>query len=151
VGLIARELEARGIATVSLTSAWSITAAVKPPRAVFIDFPLGHTAGRPFDRSSQQFVIDAALDAFTSVREPGAIVPLPLTWTDGDDWKDAATGRGGGASGSGSGDAPSGGSDPRSERLGQPQYQCARDRELAEAAGNCATCVFVEPPARDDA
>ncbi|HCG69701.1 MAG TPA: glycine reductase, partial [Gammaproteobacteria bacterium] len=46
VGLIARALEAAGIATICLSSARSITESVGAPRAVYLDYPLGQTAGR---------------------------------------------------------------------------------------------------------
>jgi len=68
VGLIAREIESQGIPTLSLTSALSITQSVNPPRAVFLDFPLGHTAGRPHDEKIQDAIIEAALTAFETTR-----------------------------------------------------------------------------------
>ena len=49
----------------SLTSALSITASVNPPRAVFVDYPLGHTAGKPDDVESQDAIVRAALDQLT--------------------------------------------------------------------------------------
>jgi NAD(P)-dependent dehydrogenase (short-subunit alcohol dehydrogenase family) len=42
-------LEAAGVPTICLTAAHSITASVNPPRAAFVDLPLGNTAGRPND------------------------------------------------------------------------------------------------------
>ena len=39
-------VEAAGISTVSMSNARSITAAANPPRAVYLDYPLGQTAGR---------------------------------------------------------------------------------------------------------
>lgn len=142
MGLIARALEARGIPTLSLTSAWSITAAVKPPRAVFVDFPLGHTAGRPHDTASQHAIIDTALTAFATITEPGTIIRSPLTWSDDDAWKDAVMVV---PTEAAQGDATA---DPRGERHAQPQYQSTDDRERALAktgTGGCTTCVFVEP------
>ena len=46
MGLIARQIEAVGIPTLSMTSALSITRAVHPPRGAFLDYPLGHTTGK---------------------------------------------------------------------------------------------------------
>ena len=57
VGLIARAVEAAGIPTLSMTSAWSITASVNPPRAAFVDYPLGHTTGQPHDRADQLRIV----------------------------------------------------------------------------------------------
>ena len=61
VGLIARQLEAAGIPTVSLTSARDITAAANPPRAVFVDYPLGHTSGRVDDHALNRQIVTELL------------------------------------------------------------------------------------------
>jgi hypothetical protein len=73
VGLIARAVEAAGISTVSLSSARSITAAVNPPRAVFLDYPLGQTAGRQGSKDEQDKVLGAALAALQSMTDAGTI------------------------------------------------------------------------------
>ncbi len=145
MGLIAREVEAAGIPTVCLTSALSITRAVAPPRAVYLDFPLGHTAGEPEEPELQRAIVRAALRAFETFAEPGQVERLPYAWSDDDAWKDrvmrpdpdAAPG------------ASAGASDDRTERHDTPQYQCDADRTLAEAAlaaGGCDTCVWLEDP-----
>jgi len=85
VGLIARTVEEGGIPTISLSSAWDITESVKPPRSVFINFPLGHTSGKPFDHDLQTKIIKDAFDALKSIKEPGTIVDLPYQWQDNDD------------------------------------------------------------------
>jgi len=145
VGLIAREIEARGVPTLCLSSALSITRAVNPPRALFLDFPLGHTAGRPHDRALQRAIVADALRAFETLTAPGAVVPLPYTWSEDDAWKDTAMRarprRGSGAPGA---------VDERRPRLATPQYQSEQDRARAEAAlaeGGCPTCVWLEDEA----
>jgi hypothetical protein len=91
VGLIARAVEEGGIPTISLSSARDITESVKPPRSVFINFPLGHTSGKPFDRELQTKIIKDAFDALKSIREPGTIVDLPYHWQgDDDSWEQKA-------------------------------------------------------------
>jgi len=91
VGLIARTVEEGGIPTISLSSARDITESVKPPRSVFINFPLGHTSGKPFDRELQMKIIKDAFDALKSIKEPGTIVDLPYQWQDDDDsWEQKA-------------------------------------------------------------
>ena len=45
-------------------SALDILEAVNPPRAAFLDYLLGHTAGKPFDRDLQRAIAVSALDAF---------------------------------------------------------------------------------------
>jgi D-proline reductase (dithiol) PrdB len=133
VGLIARALEALGVPTLCLTSAWSITASVKPPRSVFLDFPLGHTAGRPDRPREQCEIMRDALRTFETIDEPGTIVPLPYAW--GEDWKAAAGG-------------PRG--DQRTTRQATPQYQSEDDR--AAAVGRfgeslaCERCAAADVP-----
>jgi hypothetical protein len=117
-----------------MTSALSITRSAGAPRAAFVDFPLGHTTGKPHQPEMQRALLLEALAGFQEIREPGGVKQLPFRWDD-DDWKlDPMGGQGGGT---GSGDA-------RSERLPDPQYQSAADRDAAEArhrAGPCGACV----------
>ena len=144
MGLVAREIETRGIPTLSLTSAWSITRSAGAPRAAFLDFPLGHTAGRPDDPVEQAAILRAALRLFDSLEEPGEIVPLPFAWSEDDSWKDRVMRPGEGDAGSGSSE-DQGHADDRVARHETPQYQDERDRRLAAetlAAGGCASCVF---------
>jgi hypothetical protein len=117
VGLIAREIESRGVPTLSLSSAYSITRSVNPPRAVFLDFPLGHTAGRPRDPKMQDAIIEAALAAFETLESPGQIHRPAIHWDADDAWKNASDSR-----------------DDRTERSGSPQYQLDADRVAAEGA-----------------
>lgn len=88
MGLIARHIEAAGIATLILSSARDITVAAHPPRAAFLDFPLGHTSGRPHDPEGNREIIRAALDVFNTARPPSTVVDLPFVWGDDDSWKD---------------------------------------------------------------
>ncbi len=133
MGLIAREVERRGIATVSLSSAYSITRAAFVPRAVYLDFPLGRTAGKAGDAAMQREVMRAALARLRDAGAPGEIVDLPYRWADTDDWKDGVMRtEGGGSEGAGE--------DARSKRLGTPQYQTEED--AARADPGCPTCIF---------
>jgi hypothetical protein len=87
VGLVARHLEANGIATVTFSCARDITEAVLPPRAVFLDYPLGSTCGRPNDSANQRAVILAGLRLLETGRTPGEIVDLPFEWSADETWK----------------------------------------------------------------
>ena len=139
MGLIARQIEAAGIPTLCMTSALSITRSVNPPRAAFLDFPLGHTTGKPHDAALQREILVDALDGFDSLYEPGSVKRLPYEWAEDDAWKDRVMRSDPGAS-----DASL--SDDRRERSTEPQYQSERDRELADEAlakGECGTCVFL--------
>ncbi|MBI2305204.1 MAG: hypothetical protein HYU86_10745 [Chloroflexi bacterium] len=84
MGLLARQVEEGGIPTVAMTSALDITSLVKPPRSVFLDFPLGRQTGKPFDRELQLSIVKAALRALETIIEPGGILQLPYEW--GEPW-----------------------------------------------------------------
>ncbi len=117
MGLIARHLEAAGTPTVSLTSAHDITTAGNPPRALFVDYPLGHTTGRPFDPGDQDEITRAALAGLETIEKPGVIVDLERRWSDDEDWKTEAMRADGG--------------DTRSARDTTPQWQYPEDRIAA--------------------
>lgn len=73
VGLVAGELERRGIATTSVTMLREVTAKVRAPRALFVDTRLGFPLGRPNDPALQTRVIRAAL-ALLSFPGPGPLL-----------------------------------------------------------------------------
>ncbi len=89
VGLIARAVEAAGIPTISMTSALDVTQAVKPPRSVFVNFPLGHQTGKPHQPELQRNIVRDAFHALETITTPGEIIALPYTWDKNDDsWED---------------------------------------------------------------
>jgi hypothetical protein len=126
------------VSTLSLTSALSITRAANPPRAAYLDFPLGHTAGKPHRGDLNHDIVRDALRAFETLTQPGQVVMLRYGWADDDAWKDGVM------------RPRSPGSthdDARVERAAQPQYQSEADRAAAEAAlasGGCPTCVWLD-------
>ena len=136
MGLIAREIEARGIPTLSMSSARSITAAANPPRGVYLDYPLGHTSGKPGDADNQLAIMRDTLKAFGSIDTPGTIVDLPYQWADDDAWKDSVMRPR-------SSQADDGHEDDRVERFDTPQYQTPEDADAADP--DCPTCIFPEP------
>lgn len=117
--LIARHLEENGIPTLIIASALDITLSGRPPRGVFVDYPLGHTAGKPFDRDDQLGVLRAALKSFDEIETAETIHHLDLSWASDESWKRDAT------------DASSG--DQRQPRDTTPRYQLEADRLAAEA------------------
>jgi D-proline reductase (dithiol) PrdB len=144
VGLIARRAEAAGIPTLSLSSARDITAAVHPPRAAFVDWPLGHTSGRPGEAGLNRTLLHAALGAFETITEPGTIVDLPFPWADDDDWKDRVMRPRPAQPGSAAATAAS---DDRVERHATPQFQCDDDAAAAaarHAGADCAVCAGID-------
>ena len=65
--------------------------AFKPPRTVFLDFPLGCPAGKPNEPELQRMILRAALEAAPLFGEPWRIVQLPFQWSeDGNrDWEES--------------------------------------------------------------
>ena len=68
--MLARSLEAHGIATTSISLVREHTEKVKPPRALFVPFPFGHALGRPNDPELQHRVLNGALDLLTARSGP---------------------------------------------------------------------------------
>jgi hypothetical protein len=87
MSLIARRLEADGIATVVMGCAKDIVEHVGVPRLLFSDFPLGNAAGRPHDPASQAFTLALALELLESASAARTTVQSPLRWSDSPDWK----------------------------------------------------------------
>ena len=80
-----------GILTTSITSALDITRLVRPPRSVFLNFPLGHQAGKKSEPELQKNILRDALNALKTIKEPGAILELPYRWSDDDTWEEHVT------------------------------------------------------------
>jgi hypothetical protein len=107
----------------------SITKSANPPRSVFVDAPLGHTAGPPNDSDMQTQILTEALSAAVGMQEPG-IVNLDYRWHN-DEWRTDALSwsrkrERAGATGTSSGDSREGRSD-------SPKYQTEADRAAAQA------------------
>jgi len=121
VSLVARHLEANGIPTLCVGSAIDILQAGRPPRAVFVDYPLGHTAGKARDEADQDSIVLAALRGLETFTSPGQIETLPNRWDESGAWQHAA--------------ASSEGGDTRQARDETPQFQHPADRDAAIASG----------------
>ena len=119
VGLVGRHAEAAGIPTLCITSARDITRAVNPPRAAFLDFPLGHTTGKPHEPDLQRRILVEALSSFETMTAPGSVKELPFLWSEDEEWKAKAFAEG----------------DDRTPRRDTPQYQDEEDRRRAEQGG----------------
>jgi len=82
-------VEEAGIPTLCMTSALDITRSVKPPRAVFLNFPLGHQTGPPNQPELQRLIVADAMRAFRAITSPATIVELPYVWDPNDrSWED---------------------------------------------------------------
>jgi hypothetical protein len=72
-----------------MTSALDITRSVKPPRSVFVNFPLGHQTGPPDQPELQRRIVTDAMRAFEAITAPASIVELPYIWDVNDrSWED---------------------------------------------------------------
>lgn len=99
-------------------TAYDILATCKPPRAVFLDYPLGNTSGRPFAPDEQSAITRSAVEALNGIREPGTILPLNRVWSEDETWKVKA--------------AVADTGDLRQPRDLAPRYQFEDDRVAAE-------------------
>ena len=120
VSLVARHLEAHGIPTVCLGSALDIFQAGRPPRACFVDYPLGHSAGKAFDTADQDSIVLATLQTLVAAAAPDTLVTLPNRWGN-DDWRSEAS--------------ATEAEDTRQPRDESPQFQLPADREAALRSG----------------
>jgi hypothetical protein len=68
--VLARALEAEGLSTVSLVLIRDHAERAKPPRALFVPFPLGFALGRPNDPPFQHRVLAAAFALLQAERGP---------------------------------------------------------------------------------
>ena len=85
--LVARHLEANGIATVVIGCAKDIVEHAAVPRFLFSDFPLGNSAGKTHDIASQAFTIELALKLLESAPAALTTVQSPLRWSADASWK----------------------------------------------------------------
>jgi len=87
VSLVARTLEANGIATVVIGSARDIIEECGVPRFLFVDFPLGNPCGKPGDIEMQRAIVGMSLDLLESAAAPRTTVQAPFRWGS-DAWRD---------------------------------------------------------------
>ncbi len=59
-----------------------MTEHIKPPRAVFLPFMMGHHFGVPFHGELQRRIILEALDFLTTAERSGEVKKLPLKWAE---------------------------------------------------------------------
>ena len=83
-------IEDRGIPTLVAGTALDIMRQVTPPRAVFVDHPVGRTFGPPHDRARNEAVLARVLAELPNFTQPGEIHDPGLQWAaDGNRvWED---------------------------------------------------------------
>ena len=87
MSLVARHLEANGIPTVIMGCAKDIVEYCGVPRFLFSDFPLGNSAGHPFDEASQAETLELALRVLETAPAARTTVQSPQRWREDADWK----------------------------------------------------------------
>ncbi|MFT4596400.1 MAG: D-proline reductase (dithiol) PrdB [Paracrocinitomix sp.] len=87
MSLVARHLEANGIATVMFGTAKDIVEHCGVARFVFLDFPLGNSCGRSFDADHQHQILELGMQLFENATAPRTTVHASSIWNDDDEWK----------------------------------------------------------------
>ncbi len=88
MGLVARHLEANGIATVIIGAALDIVEHCGVPRFLFGDFPLGSPCGEPANPAMQRRIMALALELLETAAAPRTTLRAPLAWPRGEAWKE---------------------------------------------------------------
>ena len=73
-------VERAGIPTVVVSTGRDLTELVRPPRALFVNAPMGNPFGRADDPEQQRRILDRALSLFHDVDQAGTIVDDPEVW-----------------------------------------------------------------------
>lgn len=88
MSLVARHLEANGIATVIIGSALDVVEHCGVPRFLFTDFPLGNPCGHPWDREMQEKIVRQAIGLLATAQGPRTTVKAPFAWKESDpEWR----------------------------------------------------------------
>jgi hypothetical protein len=80
VGLIQHSIEANGMATISLSINRPYTEKVKPPRSIFLPWPLGHPLGESGYVNQQAAVLQKAFEALYAIDRSGEIMDVGWRW-----------------------------------------------------------------------
>ena len=82
-------IEGRGIPTLVVGTAHDIMSRVAPPRAVFVDHPVGRTFGPPHDTARGRDILTRALAELPRFTSPGEIRDLGCQWlpSGGREWE----------------------------------------------------------------
>ena len=76
-------IEGRGIPTLVIGTAHDIMSQVAPPRAAFVDHPVGRTFGLPGEGARHQTVLSRALTELPKFTFAGEIRDLGCQWLPG--------------------------------------------------------------------
>ena len=73
-------VEEFGIPTIVVSTGRDLSAQVRPPRTVFVNFPMGNPFGRPFDKAQQRSILLDTLGGLESITIGGTMTDLPYEW-----------------------------------------------------------------------
>lgn len=140
-------MEGRGLPTVVMGSAFDILWRGWAPRTAYLDYPLGHSAGKPFDLADQYTRVRQALSLLEHAVPEGDGLLLPIAlgeWVEEQRWMAGAPDEDLNET-IGGGGTPKTGLDTRQPRDGVRRYQAETD-VVAEAAGTDTAeyCVSAE-------
>lgn len=88
MSLVARILEANGIATVVIGSAMDVVTYCGVPRYVHSDLPLGNPCGVPYDRLMQRSIVITALSLLEDATRPNSVIRSCAKWSGMPHWRD---------------------------------------------------------------
>ena len=80
MGLVARVIEASGIPTTLVSTGRDLTEQIRPPRSLFVNFPMGNHFGALGAVEQQRGILRAALEQPWTLEEPGVIVDHDEEW-----------------------------------------------------------------------
>ena len=83
MGLVCREVEAAGIPTICVSTGRDLTVQVKPPRSLYVNFPMGNNFGAPFTPEQQSAILRRALalvEEVKAVEDAGYLEDWPEQW-----------------------------------------------------------------------
>ena len=80
MGLVARVIESSGIPTVVVATGRDLTVQVRPPRALFVNFPMGNNFGAPGAVDQQRRILQRALALTQEIETAGTVVDFDEPW-----------------------------------------------------------------------
>ena len=80
--VLARELESRGLPTVTVTPMPDGAEHLLAPRVVGVQFPFGHAVGSVGDTATQRRVLETALTVLAGASAAGTRVDVDIAWPE---------------------------------------------------------------------
>ena len=78
--MVCRVAEEAGIATVCVSTGRDLTAQVRPPRSLFVNYPMGNNFGAPHDVEQQLTILRRALAMIHETETGGTLIDFEDEW-----------------------------------------------------------------------